>query len=69
MSCAVRRFDLGAVFPPHAHDIDEIGILGEQRCEVVHVMSVPGIGKGNRGILRSADHQSHEMISLAFRQA
>jgi hypothetical protein len=59
MSCAVRRFDLGAVLPPHAYDIDEISIVGEQRCEVIHIVPIPSIGKGSRGILRFADHQAH----------
>jgi hypothetical protein len=64
MSRAVGCFDLATIFPPHAHHVNEIGVLAEQRREVIHIVPIPGISKGAPGICGSVDHQSHDMISV-----
>jgi hypothetical protein len=58
MSGAMGRFDFGSVLPPYTHDVDEISIGSEQRCELVHIMPVPSVRKG-----------SSDMVGLAIRNA
>jgi hypothetical protein len=48
MGVSVRLFDLFAVFPPHAYNVYEIGIMREQTCETRNVMRVPALTESGR---------------------
>jgi hypothetical protein len=41
----VGFFDLFAIFPPYADDVDEIGIVGEKPRKLRHIMAIPAIGE------------------------